>query len=118
MNTSLFQGKLVHLGMDNPEELAKCFSGWRRDTEYYRLLDTDPVRMFSVKAFQKDFEANLEKKPFDDYLFTIYTLKDDRLIGFITAMAGWASDWANASTGVKATARMRCGWFWALLLQN
>ena len=83
MSTLLFQGKLVRLGMDNPEELAKCFSRWRRDTEYYRLLDTDPARMFSVKAFQKDFEANLEKKPFDDYLFTIHTLKDDRLIGFI-----------------------------------
>jgi len=83
MNGSLFQGKFVRLAMDNPGELAKIFSHWRRDTEYWRLLDLASVSLFSVKAFQKDFEANLEKKPFDDYLFTIHTLGDDHLIGFI-----------------------------------
>jgi RimJ/RimL family protein N-acetyltransferase len=83
MNVDLFRGNLVRLGMDNPEELAKDFSRWRRDTEYMRFLDTDPVRLFSPKAFQKDFEANLEKKPFDDFHFIIHTLSDDRRIGFL-----------------------------------
>jgi RimJ/RimL family protein N-acetyltransferase len=83
MKGSLFQGKLVRLAMDNPEDWAKSFARWRRDTEYYRLLDTDPVSLFSVKAFQKEFEANLEKKPFDDYLFAIHTIEGDQMIGFI-----------------------------------
>jgi RimJ/RimL family protein N-acetyltransferase len=94
MKSALFQGELVRLAMDNPEEWAKCISRWRRDTEYCRLLDTDPVTLFSVKAFQKDFEANLEKKPFDDYLFAIHTLEGDQLIGFI-----WlgAIDWNHGN---------------------
>ena len=83
MNGNLFKGKLVRLGMDNPEEWAKDFSRWRRDTEYWRLLDTSPVSLFSIKAFQKDFEANLEKKPLDDYLFAIHSLADECRIGFI-----------------------------------
>jgi RimJ/RimL family protein N-acetyltransferase len=99
MTASIFQGELVRLKMDDPEILAKAFSRWRRDSEYYRLLDTEPVSLFSVKAFQKDFEKNLEKKPFDDYLFAIHTLEGEHMIGFI-----WlgAIDWnhGNGCVGI------------------
>jgi RimJ/RimL family protein N-acetyltransferase len=83
VNADLFHGNLVYLAMESPEDWAKSFSRWRRDTEYFRLLDTMAVSLSSVKAFQKDFEANLEKKPFDDYLFSIRTLEDNCMIGFI-----------------------------------
>lgn len=94
MNADLLRGKLVRLGMDNPEELAKDFARWRLDTEYMRLLDSIPVTLFSPKAFQKDFEANLEKKPFDDFLLIIHTLADDRRIGFLW-LGGF--DWSHGN---------------------
>ena len=94
MNADLFRGKLVRLGMDNPEELAKDFARWRRDSEYMRLLDSIPVTLFSSKAFQKDFEANLDKKPFDDFLFIIHALADDRRIGFLW-LGGF--DWSHGN---------------------
>jgi RimJ/RimL family protein N-acetyltransferase len=105
MNGTLFRGKSVRLGMVDPEEWAKNFSRWRRDTEYWRLLDTSPVSLFSVKAFQKDFEKNLEKKPFDDYLFSIHTLESDQVIGFIWLGAiEWnhGNGWVGVGLGERA----------------
>jgi hypothetical protein len=99
MNAELFRGKLVRLGIDNPEELAKDFARWRRDSEYTRLLDSDPMRLFSPQAFQKDFEANLEKKPFDDFLFSIHILADDRRIGFLW-LGGFDWNHGNGWVGI------------------
>jgi RimJ/RimL family protein N-acetyltransferase len=83
MNDDLLRGNLVRLTMDEPEVLAKAFAGWQRDSEYWRLLASDPSRPNSVKATQDWLEKELFKDPPDFHMFTIRRLDDDRLIGEI-----------------------------------
>lgn len=59
MEKDLFRGELVKLVVDEPQTVTESFSRWVRDTEYWRLANSNPVRAFSSKAV-KDW---LEKKP-------------------------------------------------------
>ena len=83
MNADLFRGDLVRLAMDEPEVIAEAFSRWMRDSEYWRLLASDPSRPNSVKATKDWLEKELYKDPPNFYMFTIRRLEDDRLIGEI-----------------------------------
>ena len=38
----ILKGKLVQLAAVDPEEVSKSFAAWNRDSEYKRLLDTEP----------------------------------------------------------------------------
>ena len=82
MNMNLFSGKLVRLSSEDPQVLAKAFTQWSNDSEYLRLLDTDPPRAWSVTKRKQWLEKDLEN-PERNYLFSIRTLAGDRLIGFI-----------------------------------
>jgi RimJ/RimL family protein N-acetyltransferase len=81
----LFRGKLVRLTAENPEVMAGAFSRWAMDTEYFRLLDSDPPRLYSEKKWKEWLEKDLEHLQNaypSDLFFSIRTLEDDRLIGF------------------------------------
>jgi RimJ/RimL family protein N-acetyltransferase len=80
----LFRGKLVRLSADEPEILGKAFTRWMRNSEYRRLLDSEPPSLWSAKNIKEWFEKGLEKKAPDEYFFTIHTLEDDQLIGFVS----------------------------------
>lgn len=82
MNINQFSGKLVRLSSEDPQVLAEAFTRWSKDTEYLRLLDTDPLRAWSITKRKQWFEKDLEN-PERNYLFSIRTLEGDRLIGFI-----------------------------------
>ena len=56
----IFQGKLVRLAGIDPEEIGKSFAQWNRDSEYMRLLDSDPPRLHSAKAIKEWLEKDLE----------------------------------------------------------
>ena len=58
----LFKGKLVRLAGIDPEEASKTFAQWNRDSEYMRLLDSDPPRLYSSKAIMGWLEKHLEKE--------------------------------------------------------
>ena len=84
MNVQLFQGELVHLIAPEPQLAAGLHSRWMRDSEFVRLLDTDPARLFSVDKNKEWFEKNLVEEQKDDELFLlIRTLEEDRTIGLI-----------------------------------
>jgi RimJ/RimL family protein N-acetyltransferase len=83
MNSDLLRGEQVHLTVENPEVMAGNFSRWNQDTEWLRLLDTDPPRMFSAKKWQAWLEKDLEKSVSNEIFFAIRTLEGDPLIGFI-----------------------------------
>ena len=83
MNSDLLRGEQVHLTVENPEVMAGCFSRWNQDTEWLRLLDTDPPRMFSAKKWQEWLEKDLDKGVTDEVFFGIRTLEGDTLIGFV-----------------------------------
>jgi RimJ/RimL family protein N-acetyltransferase len=83
MSTALFQGRLVRLCSEDPQVMAEAFARWNQNSEYYRLLDTDPARLWSTKKIkdwvEKDLDADLPK----NIEFAIRTLDEDKLIGFI-----------------------------------
>ena len=63
--------------------MASAFARWHQDTEYYRLLDTDPARLWSAKKMKEWFEKDIENDSPTFVFFSIRTLAEDRLIGFI-----------------------------------
>jgi RimJ/RimL family protein N-acetyltransferase len=82
MNIDLYKGELVRLTAEEPDVITELLVNWRRDSEYARLLDNDPVRMFSKKKTKEWFEKDLEENEKSNF-FMIRTLEDDKLIGFI-----------------------------------
>lgn len=80
---NLFRGNLVRLAADDPEALGKAFSKWSRNSEYRRLMDTEPPQLWSTRNVKEWFEKDLEKEPLDEFFFTIHTLEADQLIGFV-----------------------------------
>lgn len=97
---NLFKGNLVYLAGLEPEEIGKSFAQWNRDSEYVRLLDSDPPRLFSSKAIKEWLEKKLEEAN-DMYWFAIRTLEDDRLLGDITlSVINWGSREAFTGIGI------------------
>lgn len=77
-------GELIRLTNEDPETVAKLELRWQRDTEFHRLADDDPAELRS----EKKIKEWMEKRASDDdphrFSFSIRTLKEDRLIGFIS----------------------------------
>lgn len=80
----LFRGELVRLTAEEPEFRAKHEVNWQRDTEFHRLADGDPAALNSEKKIRGWVEKNIENG-FNParYPFSIRTLDDDKLIGFM-----------------------------------
>jgi len=79
----LLCGALVRLTAENPEVMAPCWSHWSQDTEWSRLLDSDPPRLFSEKKRKEWMEKDLEKSDTNELFFAIRMLEGEALIGFI-----------------------------------
>ena len=79
----LLRGSLVHLTNEDPEAVAKLEVRWQRDTEFHRLADSDPAELSSAKVIKEHFEKRMEADSPNRYSFSIRTLADDRLIGFV-----------------------------------
>ena len=84
MTGNLFQGSLVRLAAVDPEEMSKAMPRWNLDSEYYRMLDSAPPMLWSEKKVKEWIDKDLDKDPAEDLFFSIRTLADDRLIGFIS----------------------------------
>jgi len=96
----LFTGTLVSLAAVNPDETSKSAAIWGRDSEYRRLMDSDPPRLFSVKASREWMEKQLEEEP-DTFWFAVRTLEDDRLLGEIDlVVTSWGSRDAFVGIGI------------------
>ena len=83
MSTELFQGKLIRLSSEDPQGLAEAFSRWNQNSEYFRLLDSDPAHLWSAKKMKEWFDKDLDSPLPNNLLFGIRTLAGDKLIGFI-----------------------------------
>jgi len=79
----LFRGKLVRLTTEEPETQAKYQVRWQRDSEFRRLADSDPTNVISEKKIKEWTEKRGEDDKPGRYPFSIRTLSDDKLIGFI-----------------------------------
>jgi RimJ/RimL family protein N-acetyltransferase len=83
MKNDMLSGELVRLTAEDPEVMAVQLFRWDQDTEYFRFLDTDPPRLFSVKKVKEFQEKELEKDSPNEIFFNIRILENDILIGFI-----------------------------------
>lgn len=82
MNKNIFTGNLTRLAAEDPSNLAKAFAKWTLDSEYLRLLDSDPPRLWSEKKFKDWFEKDLEKDDPNEFFFVIKPLESEQPIGF------------------------------------
>ena len=83
MSKDLFRGELVRLVAEDPEVVAEAIYRWAPDSEYLRLADSDPCRLWSKAKTQEWVEKVLLAEKPDQYNFMIHTLADDRLIGVV-----------------------------------
>ena len=91
----LFKGALVRLAAAQPDDAA-CFARWSDNDEYMRLLDDDPVRPQSPESFGPMSAG--------DYFFTLRTLDDNKLIGFVALFnIKWGSQSAEMAMGIGET---------------
>jgi RimJ/RimL family protein N-acetyltransferase len=102
---NLFRGELVRLAAEDPEVMAQAISRWGRDSEYIRLLDNDPPHLWSVKKIKEWLEKDLEKEQLSSYFFSLHTLEDDRLVGFVgLGGLGWShgESWVGIGLGERS----------------
>ena len=80
----LFRGELVRFTAEDPEMAARYEVRWQRDSEFIRLADSDPAALSSEKKIKEDAEKRSENGPHSErYPFSVRTLADDKLIGFL-----------------------------------
>ncbi len=91
---NLFEGKLVRLTAEDPKSLVEANIRWGQNSAFGRLLDDEPLRLWSAKKIKEWIDKELEREPLEPS-FSIRTVADDRLIGFIGA---WGLSWAHGDT--------------------
>ena len=98
----IFKGKLVCLSAFDPEELAKAYSTWTRDSELQRLFDAGASRLHSTKVGTDFFEKIVKENVPANHFFSIRRLDDDRLLGDINldVINEWGSRDAFVGLGI------------------
>lgn len=98
----LFRGSLVRLTAEEPALMASAFSRWSQNTEYHRLLDTDPQSLYSVRSVEKELEKDVEKTAQGGlpggFFFNIRTLPEGKLVGFVVL---WGLEWAHRESTIS-----------------
>ncbi len=99
----IFRGRLVRLAADPPEVAAKSFARWGRDSEYHRLADGDPARLWSEQKHRERIGKQLEEDGREAWHFSIRTLAEDVLIGELGIRATWehADAWVGIAIGER-----------------
>ncbi len=93
---SLFRGKLVRLAAHEPGDIA-VIAGWTTHSEYMRLIDTDPARPFTLDQVGERYGVSDTYS----YYFGLRTLRDDRLIGFVSINSiEWSNGAGKLSMGI------------------
>jgi RimJ/RimL family protein N-acetyltransferase len=96
IQTQLFEGQDIRFGPIDHEKDPEIESKWTHDSEFMRLMETNPARPMSAAMVKKQYEK-LEKQIEEEknlYYFTIRAKADDRLIG--RAAIQWI-EWTNGN---------------------
>ena len=92
MLKELFTGKLVRLAAIVSEEFGKDYANWGRDSEFRRLLDSDPPHIWSAKSQKEWIEKQVKNEDNDTFWFAIRSQEDDRLLGAVDlGLTSWGS---------------------------
>ena len=81
----LLRGELVRFSFEEPDAHAKAEAHWMRDSEFVRYMDSDPAQLLSEKRIRDWYVENRIDKGFEPerYSFSVRTLAEDKLIGFL-----------------------------------
>lgn len=52
MSTNLFEGQLVRRSSETPQVMGEAFARWNQNSEYFRLLDSDPAHYLVSQQIQ------------------------------------------------------------------
>jgi RimJ/RimL family protein N-acetyltransferase len=101
MEKNIYTGRLVRLTAEEPEVMGEAFSRWNQNSEFWRLLSDDPTRLWSKKVTQGWVEKGVEKDDPGSVIFSVRSLEDERLIGFV-ALDGiqWSHGNAYVAIGI------------------
>jgi RimJ/RimL family protein N-acetyltransferase len=83
IKTQLFESQDLRLGPIDHEQDSEVESRWTHDSEFMRLMETNPARPLSAAMIRKQYEK-LEKQIEEEknlYHFMVRAEADDRLIG-------------------------------------
>jgi RimJ/RimL family protein N-acetyltransferase len=81
----LFRGELVRFTVEDPETFAKNEVHWQRDSELVRLASSNPLSLSSEKKIKGEVEKRMKNGPQPErYPFSVRTLAEDQLIGFLS----------------------------------
>jgi RimJ/RimL family protein N-acetyltransferase len=81
----IFRGELVRFTVEDPETAAKSEVSWQRDSEFVRLADDQPHPVLSQKKLKERYEEDMQKgSRAERYAFSVRTLAEDELIGFLS----------------------------------
>ena len=100
IQTQLFESQDVRLGPIDHEKDPEIESKWTHDSDFVRLMDTNPARPLSAAMIKKQYEK-LEKQVEEDknlFHFMIRAKADDRLIGKATIQ--WI-EWTNGNAFLR-----------------
>jgi RimJ/RimL family protein N-acetyltransferase len=97
----LFRGELVRFTLEEPETRAQAEVRWQRDTEFHRLVDSDPAQLTSEKKSKEWFKKQDEEgfTP-QRYSFSVRTLAEDKFIGFLGLSVDWIHREAWVGLGI------------------
>lgn len=100
IQTQLFEGQDIRFGPIDHEKDPEIESKWTHDSEFMRMMETNPARPMSAAMIKKQYEK-LEKQIEEDknlYHFMIRSKADDRLMG--KASIHWI-EWANGNSFIR-----------------
>ena len=100
IQSQLFESADVRFGPIDYEKDPEIESRWTHDSEFMRMMETNPARPMSAAMIKKQYEK-LEKQIEEDknlYHFMIRARADDRLIG--KAAIQWI-EWTNGNGWVR-----------------
>ncbi|HET9587851.1 MAG TPA: GNAT family protein [Anaerolineales bacterium] len=100
IQTQLFEGQDIRFGPIDHEKDPEIESRWTHDSEFIRLMETNPARPMSAALVKKQYEK-LEKQIEEEknmYYFTIRAKADDRLIG---KAAIQSIEWTNGNGFIR-----------------
>ena len=100
IQSQLFEGRDVRFGPIDHEKDPEIESKWTHDSEFMRLMETDPARPLSAAIVKKQYEK-LEKQIEENknlFHFMIRAREDDRLIG--KAVIQWI-EWSNGNAWIR-----------------
>jgi RimJ/RimL family protein N-acetyltransferase len=100
IQTQLFEGPDIRFGPIDHEKDPEVESRWTHDSEFMRLMETNPARPLSAALIKKQYEK-LEKQIEEEknqFHFMIRAREDDRLIG--KASIHWI-EWSNGNGWIR-----------------